>query len=207
MDERRFFALRCDDKYSALANPSVRRAYFEPLYKEIKGGGKEALLRELLEVDVDGWHPRDDVPKTEALNANAMHRLRGPEQVVYDLLYEAVLPFNNLDNPGTLQRRSICTQRLRQNVLPRYPGERGIGLNKVIQYLKDNLGVQQDNYGRLFTGLDDDNVPTYKRARRLIFPDLGECRKRLFPEVAWGDEFTTWQEDAEADGDDDEAPF
>jgi hypothetical protein len=43
------------------------KAYFKALQNELDNGGAEAMLHDLLALDLKGWHPREDVPQTEAL--------------------------------------------------------------------------------------------------------------------------------------------
>lgn len=56
IDDRRFFCLD--------VSPHRKRdaAYFTPLHQEIEAGAAEALLFDLLAVDLDGWHPRGSMP-------------------------------------------------------------------------------------------------------------------------------------------------
>jgi hypothetical protein len=56
---RRFFMLD-------IAGKPPPRAYFDRLHAEIGNGGAEAMLHDLLELDLSGFHPRD-VPITAAL--------------------------------------------------------------------------------------------------------------------------------------------
>ena len=58
IDDRRFFCLDV---------PSHRKGdteYFDALREEIGNGGLEAFLYELLETDLEGWHPRSNMPKS-----------------------------------------------------------------------------------------------------------------------------------------------
>lgn len=54
--DRRYWVLECSDQRVG------DRAYFEALMTEIEGGGREAFLHELLELDVSGFKPQHDVP-------------------------------------------------------------------------------------------------------------------------------------------------
>ena len=44
-----------------------KRGYFNKLIAQMDDGGKEAMLYDLQKLDIERWHPREDVPKTLAL--------------------------------------------------------------------------------------------------------------------------------------------
>jgi Family of unknown function (DUF5906) len=60
-DERRYAVNKVNEKWKQ------NKSYFGPLFEEINGGGAGAMLYDLLQLDLDGWHPRDNVPQTKAL--------------------------------------------------------------------------------------------------------------------------------------------
>ena len=67
-DERRFAVFDVNDKYApAICGEAQSKAYFEPLHAQIGGDGCAAMLWDLSEVQLGGWHPRSDYPKTAAL--------------------------------------------------------------------------------------------------------------------------------------------
>jgi hypothetical protein len=85
-DERRYAVNAISEKWKK--NP----AYFGPLFEEVNGGGAAAMLHDLLEFDLDGWHPRDHVPQTKALLDQKMLGLTGLEQWYVHLLNVGELP-------------------------------------------------------------------------------------------------------------------
>jgi hypothetical protein len=57
--ERRYAVFETNDKYVKGHNPQATiDAYFEPLYAELEGGGRAAMLYDLLALPLDTWHPR-----------------------------------------------------------------------------------------------------------------------------------------------------
>ncbi len=65
--ERRYAVFETNDKYVKGHNPQATiDAYFEPLYAELEGGGRAAMLYDLLALPLGTWHPRQ-VYETAAL--------------------------------------------------------------------------------------------------------------------------------------------
>ena len=68
------------------------KAYFKALQHEIDDGGAEAMLHDLLARDLEGWHPREDVPQTEALMQQKMSSLDNSDAWFLDLIETGELP-------------------------------------------------------------------------------------------------------------------
>ncbi len=86
IDERRFAVS------DVAENHKGSTAYFKPLYAEIEAGGAAAMMFDLLARDLDGWHPREDVPQTLALAEQKVRSLRPEDQWWLGLLQEGQLP-------------------------------------------------------------------------------------------------------------------
>jgi len=67
------------------------KGYFVPLYQEIDNGGGAAMLYDLLHMDLQGWHPRYDVPKTAALRDQKELSLSAADQWWYEMLKSGAL--------------------------------------------------------------------------------------------------------------------
>ena len=65
--------------------------YFNELNEEIDGGGAEAMLWDLLRLDLRGWHPKQ-IYETAALVEQKQHSLRGLDAWIEAMLQEGVLP-------------------------------------------------------------------------------------------------------------------
>jgi hypothetical protein len=74
-------------------------AYFSALHAELDNGGVEAMLYDLLALDLGNWHPRE-IYKTAALMEQKAHSLRGLDAWIESILQEGSLPcaFNNYPN-------------------------------------------------------------------------------------------------------------
>jgi hypothetical protein len=70
-DERRYAVFEVNPIYLQ------KREYFDPLFREIDDGGAAAMLYDLLRLDLDGWHPRYDIPQTQALFDQKVQSLDG----------------------------------------------------------------------------------------------------------------------------------
>jgi hypothetical protein len=84
--ERRFAV------FDVAEEQAQKSKYFEPLYSEIKAGGTAAMMHDLLAMELDGWHPRMDIPRNAALLDQQMQTLSAPEQWWLDLLQDGHLP-------------------------------------------------------------------------------------------------------------------
>jgi Family of unknown function (DUF5906) len=94
MDERRFGAFAVSDKYRG------NIPYFKALFKQtFEEGGLQAMLFDLLNLDLKGWHPRYDVPQTKMLQDHKRLSLPAGEQWWLHLLEEGSLPQSEADKP------------------------------------------------------------------------------------------------------------
>lgn len=71
-DERRFAVFDADDD----AFGRLRSGFFGRLKDQMDGGGRAAMLHELLSMDLGRWHPRRDIPQTDALTAQKVQGFR-----------------------------------------------------------------------------------------------------------------------------------
>jgi hypothetical protein len=79
-DERRFAV------FEVSSSQAQKHTYFQRLADELKDGGLAAMLHDLLALDLDGWHPRRNIPQTTALTEQKMRSLRGPDSHVRAML-------------------------------------------------------------------------------------------------------------------------
>lgn len=95
-DSRRFFINQVDDRYAKKrSSDSVRKKYFDPLWKEMTDGGRAAMLYDLLNYNLLGWHPRDDVPETEELRRQQHMSLNRVDKYLLEFLENGSLPAIN----------------------------------------------------------------------------------------------------------------
>jgi hypothetical protein len=77
----------------AVGRPAAKdRAYFEALVDEIKTGGTEAFVADMLATELGDWHPRNDVPETEGLAMQKQESARLELDWLWNILEEGALP-------------------------------------------------------------------------------------------------------------------
>jgi hypothetical protein len=136
LDDRRFAVF---DVSSAHAQD---RHYFSALLAEMDRGGLAAMLHDLLVMPLEGWHPRDEIPNTDARSEQKAASLRGIEAVFLDLLQAGEIP-GELRGQG---RVFVATVDLQQYMSNRLRGE-NITLNRVSNLLA-TLGSEKDRSRR-----------------------------------------------------------
>jgi hypothetical protein len=173
-EERRFVVLEVSGQHRVKGpEDSENRAYWEAIHSELKDGGREAFLYDMLNMDLAGWTPRIGAPKTEALGSQILEGLRGIERWYYELLTEGELPHAFLENPPdwTISGQRIsykvllnhCRQWMRQNrqqaaITPR-------GLAKKLKPFGWKLGRASDARGL--------EAPSYAEAIAIFEKRLG----------------------------------
>jgi hypothetical protein len=93
-DERRFAVFDIGDE-----RPRPHE-YFDALHQELSSGGLEAMLYDLLHTDLGSWHPRQDIPETEALLEQKAESLHGMDALVADLANAGRLPYPVTGKPN-----------------------------------------------------------------------------------------------------------
>ncbi|TYP64024.1 bifunctional DNA primase/polymerase [Stutzerimonas stutzeri] len=87
MDGERRFAV-----FNVNTNRKGDKAFFDALNKQLENGGRAAFLHDMLKRDIGNWHPRDNVPQTEALAEQKMMSQSAEESWWDDLLESGKLP-------------------------------------------------------------------------------------------------------------------
>jgi hypothetical protein len=181
-DERRFAAF---DVSSARRGD---RAYFEALQAQIDGGGLAAMLHDLLAAELDRWHPRLDIPKTDALRM----QIQQSEDPIRSLFREW-LHLGEL--PGLVEGRHDANELLFpefRRALDGRPFGRNVKNAKIGSFFAAIPGAVSDNNGLVFDRVDVETAkPLFKRCRRYLLPPLKEVRAWFDPDEAW-DEYNDW---------------
>jgi hypothetical protein len=84
-------------------------AYFGALHAELDNGGVEAMLYDLLNLDLGDWHPRQ-IYQTAALIEQKAHSLRGLDAWIEAMLQEGLLPSPMRDYPNRALTRDLTAQ-------------------------------------------------------------------------------------------------
>jgi Family of unknown function (DUF5906) len=94
-DERRFFVIDVAD------SNMQDTAYFGAIQRQMDSGGREAMLHDLLTMDLSGFEVRN-VPKTGALGDQVREGLSGIESLWFELLCRGEIPFGVPGDDGTM---------------------------------------------------------------------------------------------------------
>lgn len=119
--ERRFAAFHVSN------SKKNNDAYFDALFAEMDNGGLEAMLDDLLAMDLTGWHPRRNIPQTGELSDQKLAGLSGADAIVREMLMGAVAP--GVERPVHDAERVLLTRQLIRwaqinEIVSTDPGER-----------------------------------------------------------------------------------
>jgi hypothetical protein len=186
-DERRYAVSDIDPRYSRGNAPEeVRKQYFGALQQELREGGAEAMLYDLLQMDLGDWHPRE-VPMTRGLMRQKKESLRGNYQWV-----EALLQSCRLSLPVTGRPNRITTENLLAYVKT-FRGLEHATEESIASFLYGEMGFisELSPQGNRFRG-------SRGGSRGWEFPPLLELRQRwelkFGGEWEWHDpEATEWE--------------
>lgn len=169
-DERRFFVLEVSDQRKQ------DTAYFRAMMAEVEAGGREALLHELMTMDVSDFDVRR-VPQTDALREQKALSL-GPEEDWW---------FSKLEAGALLPEHDSWDGRVRKDLIvddyveyaKRFNVQRRkteTALGRYLSGVVPGLTTRQEMEDVEVFGPDGFNHTTRKRCRILYFPDLQKCR-------------------------------
>jgi hypothetical protein len=173
-------------RYAVFDLSSVRQqdhAYFAALRREMNTGGVAAMLYDLLAMNLDGWHPRQGIPRTAALERQKAQTLSPPESDILDMLILGELPHFAADVGGG--RYFVGTTALAEHLRRRHG--RPISTTRIGEL----LGKGRGGHGRGF-GLEDGRE---RNTRGFYFEPLPNMRERwvkLRSEVEWPADTTDW---------------
>lgn len=161
IDERRFAVFNVTD---------VRKgdhAFFRELHAEMRAGGYEAMLADLLAFQLGDWHPRQDIPKTVGLLQQQLRSLRGVDRVMYDALLMGENPGQpdgevHGGNPPWVGATFVSTVQMLEDLPP------GMSAQLVADALKDCGGEAAQVYVK--------NFGTNVRVRGWWLPPLDVAR-------------------------------
>ena len=156
VDERRFAVFEVSREFQQ------DNSYFEALAAQMRNGGMEAMLHDLLAVDLDGWHPRQEIPQTEALKAQKIHGLDEGAITIMHILEEGFIPGEPIDS--------------RANTAYSHVKDSANGLMDQLRAINPKLSRYNDH--KLGAILADAGCKRIKgrRGRGWLFPPLMEMR-------------------------------
>jgi hypothetical protein len=203
-DERRFAVFDVSDVHKQ------DNAYFEKVAAAFEGAEMQAFLHHCLTVDLKGWHPRKDVPRTGALQDQIELSEHAEKAILRQCLEYGVLPGTHAADRFA-GSDTLLFPRFRSAVRHHAFGKNVS--DKVMGSVLKKVALRWDNNGKLFIGLGQDNQPRYTRAQQYIFPPLADARQRFDPHATWPVTPAKWEFERGADEemtpyqDDGDAPF
>jgi len=167
-DSRRYFINEVDSRYARNeCSDEERKNYFDKLYHILYNGGLEAMLFDLMNMQLGDWHPRTAMPSTEEMDRQIVQSLGKMEKTLVAFLNEGRIP-------GVLQERGV---KVKSRSLFDYldgidSGCKDVSMVKKAEALKQ-LGIKKVRHG--------DGV-------YWVFPDLSTIRttwERLHGKFKW----------------------
>ena len=134
------------------------KPYFTALYNEIDNGGASAMLYDLLDADITGFHPRWSIPQTEALREQARHSLAPELKWLLSLLEDGKLPCHDTHHNNRTTLASLIEH-----------ARKAIDRKKPLQ--DEDLAEMLKKWG-----VDRKHTKT---GNRWVFPPLAEMRARF----------------------------
>jgi hypothetical protein len=169
-------------------------AWFGPLYKQMREGGYEAMLFDLLARKLGDWHPRDIV-HTEALTGQQEESLSPLDEWWLELLQTGVLAGADENDPS---RAASNKYEIEQDL-----GTDGFGGKKTRMVWREGLYDQARRISPKLKAKSDTALGRYlrdkergcknawvRRDRGWQFPPLADCRAawlERFPNTKWDD--------------------
>jgi hypothetical protein len=166
-------------------------SWFAPLYEELRNGGYEAMLFDLLERDLGDWHPRQIV-HTAALTDQQEQSLSPLDSWLFELLQTGVLT-----GADSIQPDRAISNRYKEEIEEKI----GYGGTRTRTVYRDGLydearrsspklkGETDAAFGR-YLGKQGCERAWVRRHRGWQFPPLDVCRERWrerFPQTQWRD--------------------
>jgi hypothetical protein len=175
------------------------KAYFSEIIQQMKTGGNEAMLHELLELDIsEGPDPRKTIRTPELFDQ--IIQAQGPvEKYIYQVLDAGYLPQPDApgNGPGITTIAAMYSEMKRTHPNAHYVHETLFGreLGKVF------AGIKKVQSGKFITGYSKLGAPMVERSMRYHFPPLLDCRKmfeiHIGQPIPWSEETNEWLGDVE----------
>jgi hypothetical protein len=148
--------------------------YFNELNEELAQGGIEAMMYDLLQLELGNWHPKQ-IYKTAALMEQKQHSLRGLDAWIEGMLQRGSLPV-----PRSAKYPNRCLSKDLEDEAKEY--DKFTNSSRMVKKLKDMFDVEEFNT---------------QTARGWAFPSLLECRQtweaRNGGQWEWHHDVKEWQ--------------
>lgn len=154
-DSRRYFINEVDNQYAKnQTTDAKRKSYFDTLWGCMSNGGREAMVYDLLRMDLTNWHPRDSMPDTDEMHRQVYLSLRPEKRVALTFIDEGVLP----GTTNTTGEYKATSSRLQDYLDKLEPTCNKMSMKKRMQVFK-TLGVERRREAKgmfwVFPSLDE----------------------------------------------------
>jgi len=164
--DRRWFVLHVGKTYAGMGHDD----YWDPIYTEIDNGGAEAMLHDLLAMDLSGFNVRA-IPQTAAKADQQSRSLRGTMAWLHHVLQEGGIGGDRWDQNGltvSLDHGYLNYENFSKARHEWQPETKDQWAKKIHKVL--NPGKTR----RTIAG---------ERVREFVFASLAECRRRFDAQV------------------------
>lgn len=97
-DSRRYFINEVDNSFAkGQLSETERKNYFTELWGEMNTGGREAMIHDLMSMDLGEWHPRYDVPMTAEMKRQRALSVNKNERYLYSFLEDGMFPGEKIE--------------------------------------------------------------------------------------------------------------
>jgi hypothetical protein len=171
-DERRYAVNKISERWKQ------NKDYFRPLFEEVNNGGAGAMLYDLLALDLDGWHPMENVPQTRALVEQKMLGLTGLQQ-----WYAYRLGVGELARADKKNPRFVLSEHLLEDAKANNPRNKFTTPDELGRFLREQ-GCEHKSNGKKWGWI----FPPLAEARHAWLVSVGGNWEWLAPEINdWGE--------------------
>lgn len=164
--DRRFFCL------NVAPNRIGDSRYFAAIHAELDSGGLAAFLHELLETNIEGWHPRHAMPKTGDGEDMKLKSLSSPLKFLLDCL---------------IKERNVWSTSMQRWEWEDSP-EKALLHDSYMHWCDETRENRRANavhfYMDLRRACDFKEFRPFQGKRQFVFPPLKDCRKQFRKNIA-----------------------
>lgn len=92
-DSRRYFINEVDNMYAKnQTSDDNRKIYFNKLWGEMAANGREAMLNDMLNMDLKNWKPWENVPETKELHKQSILSLSRTHKAILSMIEDGMFP-------------------------------------------------------------------------------------------------------------------
>lgn len=169
-DARRYYINEVNNTYAKNQISDYHRTkYFDALWGEMACGGREAMVYDLLNLDLKGWHPRKDVPETEEYRKQSRKGVSFEVTAMYKFLETGELPGTHINGKYVCKsyviRNHIIEKNRRVQELKFIALMKDMGCHKI----RKSDGVTWD-----FPSLEDMKVKFIRHYKQFEFTNMDD---------------------------------